>query len=146
LFLPWFRYAYVKACKQGRISAEDFELDHSSRGEEIYTLGEEAKKTTRKIVEEVMNTQVYYLGTTMPLHKAMKECARYLCTALLRNIPEVKEAAGPFRHLLEKPFIPFVCVPDEKTFNKLFKFFQQVETFCSRTDKDPPFSMADMLD
>jgi replicative superfamily II helicase len=145
MFLPLFRYEYVKVCKKGEITEDDFELDYTSRDEEVYTLTNEGKEKVRRLAERVMNEQVYYLDTKMPLHKAMKESANYLCLFLLNKLPEVKDTAGQFQYLLEKPFIPFVCVSDKKTFNKIFTFFQQVETFCKLSDKDPPFSMLDML-
>ena len=145
MFLPLFRYAYVKACKKGEFAEDDFELDYTSRNEEVYMLTKGGKEKVRRLVERVMNEQVYYLNTEMPLHKAMKECASYLCALLLNKLPDVKEAAGEFRYLLKKPFIPFVCAPDKKTFNKIFTFFQQVEIFCKHSGKDPPFSMLDLF-
>ena len=129
MFLPLFRYAYVKACKKGEITEEDFELSSISRDEEVYTLTEEGEEKVRKLVERIMNEQVYYLNTKMPLHKAMKECASFLCGFLLGDAP----------------FFPFICVSDMETFKMVFKFFQKVETFCRYPKKGPPFSMLDIL-
>ncbi len=130
LFLPLFRYVYAKACKEREINENDFIRSNTHRGEEIYSLTEKGEEKISKLFERIMNERVYYLNTFMPLHTAIKQCAKSLCNFLLHK----------------SPFSPFICALDEEQFKEISKRFQNIERFCASLGKGPPipnvFAMA----
>jgi hypothetical protein len=125
MFLPMFRYAYVKACKKGEITKDDFKLSYTPRGEEVYTLKESAEEKIWLLFQELMDEVVYYDHNYMKLREAMNRCASYLAGFLLNKTP----------------FIPFVYVSDEGQFQELFELFRSIERFCKSIGKGPPVPM-----
>jgi hypothetical protein len=128
LFLPLFRYAYVKACKKDELTEEDFTLEHTDR-EEVYLLKESGKTKIKELFYRLMDEIVYYDNDYMTVREAMDRCARSLAGFLLEVTP----------------FIPFVCAWDEGQFQEIYEVFRSIELFCEPVGKGPPVPMTRLL-
>ncbi len=129
MFIPLFRLTLILACLYGEFTKADFKKRKTLEHEQFYHLTWNGHYKVERLVDDILNQEIYYLEQKMTVMEALRQCAVQLKDFLLEN----------------KRFIPFIYAPDKETLHLMFERFQHLEGIYKPQKKGPPVTVKDLL-